>query len=553
MPSLENDVKVTVTSDRSPEMQVFAASNHDIENLLPTGVALRYGLNSIPSATLDLSPQDLDIVCDMSKWRRTPVKIRVESLHGCLTFRGLIDGVSVSQSIGDMRLQMIVKHPFQLLNEINPKLLGYHSAGVDFTRRVEALQLETGNTDKTVLKSAISSALSANADAPLFKGMIGVLKAIVESQIQWQRTQATIGASAPSAVASAQAMSERHLKVAQLLLERIDPQFVPTNLSLADAYVLDFILETICETRSNLFEVLLSLLETAGCGLIVGNDTAIIVPNSGFLQQSHRSTINFREISKTPNIFFPAQYNNISFNDNGYRDISGVYAMSDDKNMLGVDGFFQDKNDGGLGGIIGEVIPYVIAFNNAALRAARTIEVSNSAGDPARSNSQAASPSGTSENAQHDAVKKTAEAEKRDQDEGQKEKNEAEQKRNDALYEFANQWAELRYYQLKYTDRMGGIGMLFNPNCAPGAIGTTYLRAPGVFIDFFVTEVVHEIRLNAPDHGSATTNIGFNCGRMGSYTTPGALAPGLKQLDLFDGFDASRSAKVAAAFVKDIQ
>ncbi|RTL07825.1 hypothetical protein EKK58_01370 [Candidatus Dependentiae bacterium] len=553
MPSLENDVKVTVTSDRSPEMQVFAASNNDIENLLPTGLVLRYGLNSIPAATLDLSPQDLDIVCDMSRWRRTPIKIRLESIHGCLTFRGLIDGVSMSQSIGDMRMQMVVKHPFQLLSEINPKLLGYHSAGVDFTRRVEALQMEMGNSEATVLRYAIGSAVSANLGKPLFEGIIELLKAIVQSQLQWERTQARVGRSAEAAVSAAKAIGEKHLLVAETLLKQIDTQFVPTKLSLADFYVQDYVLETICETRSNLFDILLTLLETVGCGLVIGNNKAYIVPNSGFLEQTHRSTINFREVSKTPNIIFPAQYNNISFNDNGYRDISGVYVMSDDKNINGIDGFFKDDKYGGSGGIIGEVMPYVISFNNAALRAAGIPEVTKSAGDPARSNSQASEGSGASEEAQHEAVKKSAEEEKKASDEAQKQENEIEQKKIDALYKFADQWAELRYYQLKYTDRMGGIGLLFNPNCAPGAIGTTYLRAPGVFIDFFVTEVTHEIRLNAPDHGSAITSIGFNCGRMGSYTTPGALAPGLKQLDLFDGFDAARSAKVAAAFVKDIQ
>lgn len=554
MPSLENDVKITVTSDTSPEMQVFASSGNDIENLLPTGLVLRYGLNSIPAATLDLSPKDLDIVCDMARWRRTPIKVRLESIHGCITFRGLIDGVSMSQSIGDMRMQMIVKHPFQLLSEINPKLLGYHAAGIDFTRRVEALQMEMSNSEASVLRYAIGDVLPANiASLPLFDGIIELLKAIVESQIQWQRTQATVGRSAEAAVSAARAVGEKHLKVAKTLLSQIDTQFVPTKLTLADFYMQDYVLQTICETRSNLFDILLTLLETVGCGLIIGNTKAYIVPNSGFLEQTHRSSINFREVSKIPNILFPSQFNNISFNDNGYRDISAVYVMSDDRNIEGVDGFFQDKEHGGSGGIIGEVMPYVISFNNAALRAAGVPEVSKGVGDPARSNSQPAAATGSEEEAQFEAMKTTAEEEKKTSDAAQKEKNEAEQKKMDALYKFADQWAELRYYQLKYTDRMGGIGMLFNPNCAPGCVGTSYLRAPGVFVDFFITEVTHEVRLGPPDHGSATTNIGFNCGRMGSYTEPGALAPGLKQLDLFDGFDATRSAKVAAAFVKDIQ
>jgi hypothetical protein len=39
---------------------------------------------------------------------------------------------------------------------------------------------------------------------------------------------------------------------------------------------------------------------------------------------------------------------------------------------------------------------------------------------------------------------------------------------------------------------------------------------------------------------------------MGMYQSA-PLSTGLPKLDLFDGFDATKSAKVAAAFVKDIQ
>lgn len=553
MPMLQNDVQVTVTSDRSPEMQIFAASSHDIENLLPTGVVIRYGLNTIPVATLDLSPQDLDIVCDIEKWRRTPVKLRVESRHGCITFRGIVDGLSVAQSIGDMRMQLVLKHPFQLLTEINPKLLGYHPAGVDFTRRVEALQMETGNSQVLVVKYAVGAEIQVNLTEPLFDGIISVMKAMVRSQLQWKLTQSLVGASAEAAVQAAEAIREKHLKVAETLLNSIDTSFVKTNLSLADFHTLNFVLESICETRSNLYDVLLSLLETVGCGLVIGNTKAYIVPNSGFLQQTHLPEINFREVSKVPNVLYPSQYNSVSFNDNGYRDISGVYIMSDDKNILGVDGFFHDKKSGGTGGITGEVMPYVISFNNAALRAAGIPAVANAVNDKSRSNTSSdTSSTATTESAQHQAVSATAKKEKDTTDEDAKKKNEAEQKSRDAMYKFANDWAQLRYYQLKYTDRMGGIGMLFNPNCAPGTVGMVYLRAPGVYIDYFVTEVTHEIRLGVPDHGQAMTNIGFNCGRMGAYKS-GPLSAGLAKLDLFDGFSAETSGKVAAAFVKDIQ
>lgn len=554
MPILQNDIQVVVTSDRSPEMQVFASSDNDIENLLPTGVVLRYGLNAIPTAILDLSPQDLDLVCNIEKWRRTPVKVRVESIHGCMTFRGLVDGLSMSQSVGDMRMQLIIKHPFQLLAEINPKLLGYHPAGVDFTRRVEALQMEVNNSNMLMVKYAIGDQISIDLKKPLFEGIIEVLKAVVRSQLQWQITQSHVGPSAKVAIQAADAIREKHLKVAETLLNAIDASFVKTNLSLADFFTLNFVLESICETRSNLFDVLLTLLETVGCGLIIGNNKAFIVPNSGFLQQQHKAEINFREVSKVPNVLYPSQYNSVSFNDNGYRDISGVYLMSDDRNILLVDGFFKDDATGGTGGITGEVLPYVISFNNAALRAAGISEISTALNDALRSNSagDASVSAGGSEEGQHTTVKETAKKEKETTDAEHKKKNEAEQKARDAMYKFANDWAQLRYYQLKYTDRMGGIGLLFNPNCVPGTLGMVYLRAPGVYIDYFVTDVTHEIRMGAPEQGQATTHIGFNCGRMGSYGSA-PLSAGLAKLDLFNGFNAETSAKIAVDFVKDIQ
>ena len=553
MPKTANDIRIVVVGDQSLDLRQYTSSFKDIENLVPSGVVLRYGLNAIPTALLELTPDDLDLTCNIEHWRRAPVRVEVHSVHGCITFRGLIDGISVSQSVGDMRMQLVLKHPMQLLNEINPKLLGYHPAGVDFTRRVEALKMEVQNSAILTLRYAIGNEIQINLGAPLFDGILGVLKAMVRSQLQWKLTQARTGPSAEAAVKAAEAIRETHLKIAETLLNSIDTSFVKTNLSLSDFFTLNYVLETICETRSNIFDVLLTLLETVGCGLVIGNRKAFIVPNSGFLQQPHKAEINFREVSKTPNVFYPSQYNNVSFNDNGYRDISGVYLMSDDRNVLDVDGFFQDTKSGGTGGVIGEVMPYVISFNNAALRAAGISEVSAGLSDSSRPNS-ASTPTttATAENAQHQEVQAVADREQQATNEQLKKKNEVEQRNRDAMFKFADDWAQLRYYQLKYTDRMGGIGLLFNPNCAPGAVGSVYLRAPGVYIDFFVTDIVHEIRMGVPDSAQATTHVGFNCGRMGAYKTA-PLSSGLEKLNLFDGFDAERSAKVAAAFVKDIQ
>ncbi len=555
MSAFRTDVQISVTSDDSPDVKVFEPSDKkQLDNLLPSGIVIRYGLNTIPTASLDLSPKDLGLICDIEQWRRKALKIRVKSTNGCLTFRGLIDGLSLSQSVGDMRMQLILKHPFQLLTEINPTLLGYHSAGVDFTRRVSSLQMEVNGSEALVIRYAIGEEISIDMGEPLFDGIKAILKAIVQSQAKWERVQNSAGPSAAAPIEAAKAIAQRHLAVAEALIDQIDTSFVKTNLTLTDFYTLNFVLERICESRSNLYDVLLSLLDTVGCGLVIANNKAFIVPNSGFLKQSHVGTVRLRELSTVPNIWYPVQYNSVSFNDNGYRDISGVYVISDENNLQGVDGFYHDTETGGSGGIIGEVMPYVISFNNAALRASKVPETIKGLGDATRPNTPSDGTVGasTTEEAQHEAVVKTAETETTEQNAQVLKTNKETQATIDALYKFASEWAQLRYYQLKYTDRTGGVGLLFNPNCSPGAVGSVYLRAPGVYIDFFVTDVTHEIRMSTPDHGQATTSVGFNCGRMGSYESA-PISAGLEGLDLFDGFNAAQSAKVAEAFVKNVQ
>ena len=566
MPLLKRDLSVQVTGDTSADMQAFAPtkSGQTVLDLMPSGVTVRYGINSIPTATLDLTPLDLDLVCDFEQWRRTPVKVRIESIHGCMTFRGLIDGMSFSQSVGDMRLQLVVKSPFQILSEINPKLLGYHSSGVDFTRRVEVLSMERHQAGAvaadthhfTLFRYILGNEVRIDfLQMSLFDGLLAVLKEIVKSQVQWERTQAKIGQAAEPAIAAAKAMSQTHLKMGLLLLDKIDTSYVKTSLTLADMKTADLVLQGICDTRTNLLDILLSILESVGCSLVIGNEKAFIVPNSGFLIQAHKDKINLKEFSKEANILYPAQYSNLVFNDNGYRDISGVYAMADDRNISQYDGFFQDTVNGGTGGITGEVMPYIISYNNAAARAAlqpaAAIGAGNEAlpntGDDLNSQGETAD-----EEAQRVAITSSAAIEEAIAENEQRTQREIKQEQSDGMYKFAAQWAQLRYYQLKYTDRVGGVSTMLNPNFAPGAVGSVYARTPGIYIDFFVTEVTHEVRVSSPGTGTATTNVSFNCGRMGSINTS-LLSAGLEQFDLFNGYNATTSATVAAAFVKDLQ
>ena len=571
--TLTRDVEIIVADDPDPMMQLFGGAVLGVNNLKPSGVVVRYGINTIPYATLDLTPRDLPLICDLELHRRAPIRIQINSKHGCLVFKGLIDGSSISHSVGDMRMQLIVKSPFQLLNEINPKLLGYHSSGVDFTRRVEALTIQKQNDQYKTLTMAIASVAHMNLTKPFIEGILEVLKAVITSQINWRYILSVTGPSGQAAVQAAQAMGQVHLEIAMVLLNSIDTSYVPTSLTLADYFTSNLVLENICESRNNLWEIFLSLLELAGCALVVANTKAFVVPNSGFLKQSHKAYIQPQEYSTIPNILYPVQYNSLNFNDNGYKDISGVYIQADDRNRSGVDGFFKDVRSGGKGGIIGETMPYVINFNNAATQAAKSRAASKAVGEarphtkPLMSEEefnkfQEGSSVGQtpksyesyvkSEEGQHAVINADSSNDDKAVAAYTEDTNAANQEAIDKIKFLADQWAQLSYYRLKYTDRMGGISTMFNPNFAPGCVGSVYLRYPGVYIDFFVTEVTHEIRVAAPDTGIASTNIIFNCGRMGSLTSS-LLSAGLDSFNLFENYDATRSYELAAAYVSDIK
>lgn len=560
MAVVKGDLSIAVIGDTDPDMAGFATSKNLVDHLHPIGVTIRYGINAIPTATLDLTPSDLGIVCDLEKWRRTPVKVRVETAtQGCLTFQGLIDGLSLSQSVGDMRMQLILKNPFQILHEINPKLPGYHSAGVDFTKRVDVLRVDPHADTAQQLTVILNSSIQVDLNKPLFEGVIQLLKAVVTSQVLQSRIQTLTGtgSTAEPAILAAKAVGAQQTKMALALLDHIDYSYVPTYLTLGDYQTLNWVLESICESRSNIFDILIGILDTVGCGLIISNKNAYIVPNTGFLKQSHEATVNFREFSKLPNVLYPAQYNNLVFNDNGYKDVNAVYLISDNKNMRQIAGFYKNPDPRDKGGVLAEVMPYVIGFNNVAFRGAQISEAKKSVAAPGATNTPSTTGSSNSEAGQQAEVI-TVNTEEEAKIKKSLAANTTNQAAIDRMQTFANQWAQLRYCQLKYADRIGGVTTMFNPSYAPGCVGSLYLRSPGVYIDFFLTEITHEFRVNIPNSGVAQTHLNFNCGRMGTIGSS-LLGVGLDQLDLFKaytdspGYSAATSAEVAVEFVANLK
>jgi hypothetical protein len=116
----------------------------------------------------------------------------------------------------------------------------------------------------------------------------------------------------------------------------------------------------------------------------------------------------------------------------------------------------------------------------------------------------------------------------------------------DILHEILENYAETKFYQVRYADRQGTITMDFNTDWVPGTSGTLYIRETGMFIAFYVTSVTHRIEISAPSNGSATTVVNFCCGRMG-YKPVGV------DKDKYLGYDLDKEKDIQKKFLSDIK
>jgi hypothetical protein len=105
-----------------------------------------------------------------------------------------------------------------------------------------------------------------------------------------------------------------------------------------------------------------------------------------------------------------------------------------------------------------------------------------------------------------------------------------------------NNLAQIKFFELKYMDRTGGINLLFSPKWMPGTTGTAFSRYPdpdGMFVDFYVTQVRHSFT-----PGSATTHVSFAGGRVGAEPI------GVDKYNLFN-YDSSKMLEVQKRYIEN--
>lgn len=498
----------------------------------PIGATIQYGLNMVPQAVIQLDANHLGLLCNFEPYRRTNATLYIDTIEGCLRFDGLIDGLSFFQGAGSLQAELVLKSKFQILMEMYPRMPGFHPTSISVFNRIATLKINASGAPNNIMPTMdLSSKLSFDMNTTVVDFFKRAMSASLKAQ-QDLMLRANTGQDLQDLIEVSQEVAAIKIPIALQLIDAIDTS--PTDkmlITASDPMILEAILKHVQNSTGTLLEDFMLKLSHYGCALVIGNNKAFIIPESGFLQVPH-NLVGVGKVATTVNTIYPAEYDSVSFSDGGYVDIKAIYAVSDEnvtiltEKLKGELGKFIDFNSqGGIKTIsfpdyVSLGLTYSLAKNNLTCRdriANRTCTVKGQITEQAIKNQY----------------------------------NENYRKRvlasNDLKQKFLDNWAQMKYLQTKYTDRAGSINSIFSPNWAPGAVGTLYTRHPGTFMDFFVHSVTHRFNIGPPNTGTATTTIGFNCGRMGAST----VSAGMDRILLFD-YDYTDARAFSNAFVTDV-
>lgn len=527
------------------------------------GVTITLQVGAIPTAAIDLRPSGGGAKVegggsfpDIDSRRRqgeesVSVGVNVRTGTGgsawrTFTFKGILDGYSVSNVVGNNSYQAVLKNKAQSLLEVTTLMPGLLPASVNIYKIPSNALTTSSQGDESESLKLWTSLLHQEPGlinlSPI-KFYVGLLKLIVKNQQGgWEKylgkDPMVSGQPAFKEVFSNGAY-KKNLEMAMSILEGISFEgcsgLINNVLMSTDSVAIYGIF---ARGPTILLENLLNFLASVGCSIIFGNDKSYIVPINSVIKQENYSP-GKGQLSTSTNQAGPADYNSYTFNDIGFRDVNSVILMGSsysggaslgeigiDNGVLGC--FAAPEGEAkGSGVYVTRAHPWMAASAKApkATDAKEGKSKQDGTGSPYDKKTSF-----------KDASKATGKA-----------FAERAKKKNEEIKEipgkYLQNFAETKYYQARFTDRQGSITLDFNPNWAPGTGGELFVRESGMHLHFHVTSVVHRIETGPPMTGSALTIINFNCGRFGKD-------PAGSMGDEFLGYDAGVEKSIRSAYAK---
>jgi hypothetical protein len=542
-----------------------------IDGVTITGVTINYAVGSIPTAVIDFvpgGPGQIDVskapaavLADVESKKRDDITIDLKvrsyaSSGGGYTrktkFEGLLDGMNVSNSVGQNRYQAVAKGKAQVLRELTKITPGLYPTSINIYKNPGY----SGNTSAQKGDNQAHNALNGmlfrlagkgktpeNTDPITF--YTDLMKELMEMQENdWEKfigTEKLVQGGIPLEEVFSSEGYKKGLKTGKKFFEDRDLSAVTGGSMQGQVSRKDIangIMKHFIEGPDNILDNYLSFLGEMNCSVIFGNSKMIVIPSNSVLKQE-LSPPGDQESQTEPNKAGPADYNGYVYNDNGFKDIAhvlvlrtgavGGYSNGSVTKERMIIGQYSNKESKASGVLAVYGNPWMVTFPHTAQpKDAEKIKTSAESGDVLPDGAK-----GTS-----GGEKEASQSEEREE-----EKNKSYE---EELKESVKNYAETMYYHAKYFDRQGSINLDFNPQWVPGTGGWLYIKEANTFISFYVTSVTHRVDMAPPNSGTAITTINFCSGRLGS--TPSGTSE-----DKYLGYNIGKEQGAQKAFLQDTE
>jgi len=527
------------------------------------GVTITLAVGAIPSAAVDLRPSGggAKVVGggsfpDIDSRRRAgeesvTVKVKIRkgsggSANRSFTFKGILDGYSISNVVGNNSYQAVIKHKAQCLLELTTLMPGLFPASTNIYRiSNHAITTSAQGDESESIKQwcALTRASPGILKLPPIKFYVELLKLIIkEQQGGWEnytgKDPMVSGEPAYKEIFSSsqykKSLSTAGEVLGSLSYEGCSGMIDSIKMSSVSLRVKDIF----AGGPSILLENLLNFLSTVGCSIIFGGSKSYIVPVNSVIKQDNY-TPGVGQLSSTVNSAGPADYNSYVFNDVGFRDVNSVILLT--PQYTGGPHFGSKGHDRAVIGCFAAPAGEAKGSGVYVTRAHPWMDISATA--PKATDSKKGKIDQDGEKSPYEeqiTFEKASAATNKNHAERESKKTKDVES---AAGKYMKNFAETKYYQARFTDRQGSITLDFNPAWAPGTGGVLFVRESGMYLHFYVTSVVHRVETGPPNVGSAITIINFCCGRFGKN-------PVGSSSDDFLGYDAGKEKGIREGYAK---
>jgi len=519
------------------------------------GARVTYGINQIPTCQVIIDPAApdaaslLDDPDSLLRRNACDITLSVDSpdMIEQITFRGLFDGISTSQTIGSTQITACFKSQFQYLLETYTKIPGLNAMGSNPFQRLSPFIKNIGNAGSGSFESLLLGAglsLDGTGQNP-YQFYLNLAKFAFKVQTGnlSQLTGTPPGGDSNGIGTLIDLLKTTNYQAGAqtgaLLLNQFDTSIIgaiPSTLTATAVSNISYLFDTYLNNSDVMWDNLCQFYNALGVNLVVGNTKVFMLPDNGFLTPVQGA-------EGTTNQALSSEFLSWNYDSNGWKDV-GLVALIRDYGFTGT----------GIGTGLGSRLPmFVGAYppggENPVTRSSGMVvlrqhpfmfydaagynEVGNCAKRTATMTPDMTSnyPSASTWSGGKVPWVPTLQQSATTGD--------------DVLTNVANNYAQTKLYQLRYGDRVGSITLPLNSNWAPGACGVLETKQGGVYCFFFVQSVTHELSISSSNTGNATTTVVFSCGRVG--TNPLSIGK-----DEFFNYTPDQMHSMAQQFVVDV-